>query len=294
MNANKLVVLLGSVVGLLLVGACGGGGGGAMSASAPQRAAPNAAGYAPAPAKPPAAASGSDATTAAGPTTTEGRRLQFDASLTLTVPNGSFDTSLDRVTALVETRGGYISGALAQADGGDRVRSGQVTFQVPAARLDEVMGQVKKLGTLQHQSVHSNDVSLQYVDLQARLRNAEAQRDATLTLMSQAHSVGDIIQVQNQLGQITGQVEQLKGQIAYLDQTTTYATLAVTVREAAASATTDEWGLRTAAVQGLHNFTAVLGFVLVALGSVGPLLVLAAAGLLVWWLRLRTRVRRVS
>jgi Domain of unknown function (DUF4349) len=291
MNANKLVVLLGPVVGLLLIGACGGSSGGAMSAGAPQRSTSNA--YAPAPAPAKSTTGGaSDATTPVAPATAEGPRVQKNASLTLTVSNGAFDSSLDRVVALVDSRGGYISGSLAQADSGDRVRSGQVTFQVPADRFGEVLAQVKKVGTLQHQAINSNDVSLQYVDLQARLRNAEAQRDATLTLMGQAHSVGDIIQVQNQLGQITGQIEQLKGQIAYLDHTTTYATLAVTIREAAASTTTDEWGLRTAAVQGLHNFTAVLGFVLVALGTLGPVLLVGAVGLVAW--RLRLRVRRAS
>src|SRR5205085_3209242 len=106
-------------------------------------------------------------------------------------------------------------------------------------------------------------------------------------LMTQAHSVPDIIQVQNQLGQITSQIEQLKGQIDYLDHTTTYATIAVTVREAAvSSAPQDQWGLQTAATQGAHNFVGVIAFLVLALGTLAPVLVLGAvllvAGRVVW------------
>lgn len=293
MNVKKLVVLLSAVVALLLVGACGGGAAGGGSASGtPARGASDQAF-----ARPAATSAGSDssaqATTPSSgsepPAATAGQRVQKNGRLTLTVGNGAFDASLDRVIALVQARGGYISGSQAQADSAERLRSGQVTFQVPADHFDDVISQLRRVGTAQDIVITGNDVSLQYVDLQARLRNAEAQRDAMLTLMTQARSVGDIIQVQNQLGQITGQIEQIKGQLAYIEHTTTYAIVAVTIREAAASGRADEWGLQTAALQGLHNFAAVLGFVLVALGTVAPLLIVAVVGFAAWRLRLRVR-----
>jgi hypothetical protein len=138
--------------------------------------------------------------------------------------------------------------------------------------------------------IDGTDVSTQYVDLQARLRNAEAQRDAMLALMQQAHSVNDIIQVENQLGTITGQIEQLKGQIDFLDQTTSFATVAVSISEEAAAATHDEWGIQTAASQALHNFVNVVAFLILAIGTLAPLLIalaLAAVGGRFAWRRFR-------
>src|SRR2546429_408693 len=120
------------------------------------------------------------------------------------------------------------------------------------------------------------DVSQQYVDLQARLRNAESQRDVMLTLMGQAKSVSDTVQIQNQLGQVTGQIEQLKGQIDYLNHSTTFATLAVSIREAAAGPR-DEWGLQTAVYQAAHNIVAVLAVLIVILGTLLPVLLVGAA-----------------
>jgi hypothetical protein len=107
-----------------------------------------------------------------------------------------------------------------------------------------------------------------------------------LALLQQARSVNDIIQVQTQLGQITGQIEQLKGQIDYLDHTTSYATLAVTIREVAATSG-DEWGLKTALVRALHNSVDVVGLMLMVLGAIAPLVALGLLGLVVWRLRFR-------
>src|SRR5262249_37540131 len=153
------------------------------------------------------------------------------------------------------------------ADQGQPLRSGQVTFEVPADKLDPVMLQMSKQGRQHNVHLWSDNVTLQYVDLQARLRNTEAQRDAMLTLMQQARTVNDIIQVQNQLGTITGQIEQLKGQIAYLDHTTSFATLAMTIQEEAAAATQDQWGIQTAASQAVHNFVGVVSFLILAIGT---------------------------
>ena len=216
----------------------------------------------------------------------EGRRVQRNGQLTLQVGNGTFDSSWDRVTNLMQSQGGYISGSQAQADGSDRLRSGVVTFQVPSDKFDATVAALRRLGKAESIQITGNDVSSQYVDLQARLRNAEAQRDAMLALLQQAKSVNEIIQVQTQLGQITGQIEQLKGQIDYLDHTTSYATLAVTIREVAATSG-DEWGFKTALLRALHTSVDVVGLMLVVLGALAPLVPLALAGLLVWRLRFR-------
>lgn len=220
----------------------------------------------------------------------EGPRVQRTARLVLDVASGRFDATLDDVIALVDQAGGYVSGTQAQADDSQRLRSGEATFQVPVDKFDLVLGEIRHKGTPRTIAITGNDVSRQYVDLQARLRNAEAQRDAMLALMQQARSVSDTIQVQNQLGQVTSQIEELKGQIDYLDHSTAYATLSVAIREVTAGGPGDEWGLQTATSQALHNVVAVISFLVLWLGTLLPVAVLALClGLLGWRLRLHRR-----
>lgn len=273
MKRTKAVLLLtGSLLALALAAACASAGR-ASSASTPAGA-----GAAPAPA---AAGSAASARPAAGDvipdlTLPEGPRVQRTGRISLQVADGRFDSTLNDVIAIVDQAGGYIAGSDAQApDQGAPLRSGQATFQVPADRFDDVLTQVRRKGTPQSISVSGNDVSTQYVDLQARERNAEAQRNAILALMQQAKSVSDTIQIQNQLGQVTAQIEQLKGQIAYLDHSTAYATLTVRISESTAGPR-DEWGLQTAGTQALHNLVGALAFVVLVLGTAAPLLVAGA------------------
>jgi len=91
--------------------------------------------------------------------------------------------------------------------------------------------------------------------------------------------------VQNQIGQITGQIEQLKGQIKYLDDNTSYSSVSVTLTEAGApaqTATNDSWGFATALNDAAHNFVATINYVITAFGAIGPLVVLAGLGFLLW------------
>src|SRR5436305_12069702 len=116
---------------------------------------------------------------------------------------------------------------------------------VPADKFDDTIDQLTQLGKLQNEHISGQDVSAQYVDLQARLANQEAQRDAMLVLLKRAQSISDIIAIQTQLGQITQQIEELKGQIQYLDHNTAFSTISVNIVEAGAPAAVqqqDTWG----------------------------------------------------
>jgi Domain of unknown function (DUF4349) len=291
MNVKTLLLTVPALLAVPLLAACGGSSAGVATAPAASSASSSSAGSSA------AAPQGAAGGTAKAPADTviqpvpEGQRVQRTAQITLEVPDGRFSTVLNTVTDIVLQNQGYTAGTQAQADGSQRLRSGQASFQVPVDHFESVMRAITQQGTPQSISRGGNDVSQQYVDLQARLRNAEAQRDAMLALMQQARSVSDTIQIQNQLGQVTGQIEQINGQIQYIEHSTAYAAIAVTIREAAAGPA-DEWGVQTAARQALHNLATVAAVLILVLGSLLPVIVVvAAAGFAAWrlWPRLRSQ-----
>jgi hypothetical protein len=209
------------------------------------------------------------------------------AQLSISVSSGTFDSKLAAVRSLVELEQGFVSGTDAQANPttNDQIRTGTITFMVPATRFDDTIDQLSKLGKVQNEHISGQDVSGQYVDLNARLANAQAQRNAMLALLAQAHTISDIITVQNQIGQITGEIEQLKGQIKYLDNNTSYSTVTVSMTEVgapAAAAPSDSWGFATALSDAAHNFVTTINYVVTGLGAIGPLLILLGLGYLLW------------
>src|SRR5258707_3824247 len=101
------------------------------------------------------------------------------AQLTVSVASGSFDSKLADVRHLVELEQGFIAGTDAQVNPqlpDDRIRTGVISFMVPAKNFDETIDGLAKLGKVQNEHIGGQDVSAQYVDLQARPANAEAQR----------------------------------------------------------------------------------------------------------------------
>ncbi|MGH7904480.1 MAG: DUF4349 domain-containing protein [Candidatus Dormibacteraceae bacterium] len=225
----------------------------------------------------------------------EGPRVIRTARLTLEVGAGHFDSSLDRVMSLVSEEGGYIAGSDAGSASGP-IRHGVITFEVPAARFQDSIARLRKMGRLQDLNIQGQDVSAQYVDLQARLQNEEAQRDAMLALLKQATSIGDIISIQNQLGAITQQIEEYKGQIGLLDHQTSYSTITATIEESPlvpGRPPGDSWGFVTALGQSLHYFVRTVNGILVGLGAAGPaLLILIGLGLAYWRWGARRRAQQ--
>lgn len=219
--------------------------------------------------------------------TVQGPQVIRVAQMTITVGSGSFDAKLAGVRALVQLQGGFISGTDAQSNPvtNDQIRTGVITFMVPAAKFDDTIDQLAKMGKVQTEHISGNDVSAQYVDLQARLANQEAQRNAMLALLKRATTISDIINVQNQIGQITGQIEQLKGQIQYIEHNTAYSTVTVNLLEAGAplqTAPRDSWGFASALSDGAHNFVTTINYIVSGLGAIGPVLVLLGLGYLLW------------
>ena len=237
-------------------------------------------------------------TTAGGSTTVpsdtvpalQGPPVIRQAQLSVTVGSGTFDSKLAEVRRLVEGEGGFIAGTDAQASPAttaqdSQIRTGIINFMVPAEHFDATIDALSKVGKVQSEHISGTDVSAQYVDLRARLANAEAQRNAMLALLARAQNINDIIAVQNQIGQITAQIEQLKGQIKYLDDNTSYSTVTVTLTESGApvqTAPSDSWGFATALNDAAHNFVTTINYAVSGLGAIGPFLVLAGLGYLVW------------
>ncbi len=213
------------------------------------------------------------------------------AQLNISVGAGTFDSKLSLARTLVEAEGGYIAGTSAQAAPIDnQIRTGVINFMVPAANFDATIDDLSKIGKVQNEQITGTDVSGQYLDLQTRLNNAEAQRTAMLALLTQAKNINDLIAVQNQIAQITGTIEQLKGQIKYLDQHTAFSALTITMTEAPATApapVSDNWGFATALSDAAHNFVATVNYVIVGLGVLGPFILLGGVGYLLWRRRSR-------
>jgi hypothetical protein len=105
--------------------------------------------------------------------------------------------------------------------GGTEERQPQITIaiRIPAARFDETMDRLAEMAVNVISSNESaEDVTEEYVDLEARLESLEAARQRLLEIMEEARNTEDLLEAEQQLTEREAQIESIKGRMQYLEQ----------------------------------------------------------------------------
>jgi len=253
-----------------------------------------------APAPRPAANGEDDASGLASTIATAPRMIIQTASLELVVQDTT--VTVEQIKDLVRSFGGYISNSNIWEQG-DWLRA-NLTLRVPADDLDALLDSLKDMAVkVQRESLSGEDVTEQYSDLGARLRNLEATETELLSLLTEVRekpgsTAEDILDVHRRLTEIRGEIEQIKGRMQYLEQMTALATIEVQLIPDPLDQPVVEPGwapLRTLTeasrtlVRGLKKLVDVLIWIVVV---VLPILLLIAIPIAVLVLLIRWLVRR--
>ncbi|MGH9021863.1 MAG: DUF4349 domain-containing protein [Acidimicrobiia bacterium] len=213
-----------------------------------------------------------------------GARVVKDASLSLEVGRDRLDATHRRALELVAGAGGFVQSSNLE---GNLVG---LVARVPAAELEGFLAGVGRLGKVVGESISGEDVSAEFVDLEARLRHWRAQETVFLGLMAKATTIGETIEVQRQLSSVQEQVEQLEGRRRLLEDRTSMSTVRITVAEPGVAVQSEPAvGLDAAWDRAWSAAVAVVGGVLVVTGALVPLVALALVALLLGRPLLRRR-----
>jgi Domain of unknown function (DUF4349) len=210
-----------------------------------------------------------------------GAKIIKTADLDLALKRGEFQSGVEHV---VQIAGRYQGFVLSTTVGSFGPRSGTVVMRVPSSRFEAALADLKGLGKVTKENVSGQDVSQEFVDFQARLRNAKAQEAVLLRLMNHAQSVSDTIQVEQHLAGVQLQIERLKGQLRFLGDQTAMSTITVGLTQAGVVAHHDS-SIHKAWQQAGAAFLAVVSSVIVGAAFILPIGLIVLMGLLVlrWW-----------
>jgi hypothetical protein len=141
--------------------------------------------------------------------------LIYTATLSMAVYQ--VEPGLDAVEKIAREIGGYLS-----------VRQdNSITVRVPRDRFDDAVGRIEKIGDVTHRDIKAQDVTDEYVDMQARLKNAYTIRDRLNDLMNKA-AVKEALEIEKELGRVTEDIERMEGKLKLLRDQMAFSTITVT------------------------------------------------------------------
>jgi len=154
------------------------------------------------------------------------RMIIWTGNISLIVKDA--EESLEKAQAIAKDLGGYVVNSSSWFE--DQQLRARLTIRVPAEAFDAAMDGLKDLAIrVENTNISTQDVTEEYTDLDARLRNLEATEAELLELLTEVRErtgkAEDVLAVHREVSSIRGQIEQAKGRMQYLGKMTAMATI---------------------------------------------------------------------
>jgi Domain of unknown function (DUF4349) len=211
-----------------------------------------------------------------------GPQVVKTASLRLGIAHGSFEDKVGEAHAVADSYAGFVVESFASQGSGKRIAEGSLVLRIPAESYDSALSRLRELGKVESLEESGQDVSKEFVDLNARIRQLRAVEAQLLELLQRADDVPAALAVQNQLSQVQLDLEQARGRLQYLDNRVAFATISMSMHELGVVARKDG-GFKIVAAWATAGsaFLTVVGWLFIGIAVAAPLLILLGLGFLV-------------
>jgi hypothetical protein len=136
--------------------------------------------------------------------------------------------TLDSISQMTSAMGGFVVSSNTYQSGFESAYHANVTIRVPAERFDEAMESIKSMAVeVSNETVSGQDVTAEFVDLDARVNNLKAAEEQLQEIMDNAQDTEDVLSVYNELIRIRGEIESLEGRMKYLSESARLSTINV-------------------------------------------------------------------
>lgn len=211
----------------------------------------------------------------------------------LTMSTDSPAETADEISTIVVDTGGRVSSRSDYTPVDFGQPSSYLEVRIPSAELDTTVQAITALGSVQEISVNTQDVSLQKLDLDARIQVLDVAIERLSRLLADAQTTSDIVTIESALTERQAERDSLRSQRDYLSDQTLFATLSISVITPADAAPRDPDGFLDGINQG---WRAVLAFFAGAIVWAGILVPWVGLGLvtvaIIWVVRRLVASRR--
>jgi len=170
------------------------------------------------------------------------RKIIKNGNASLKVEN--VQTRMQEITVLAEQSGGYVESSyvdnITQPDvivqDGNKIKEtstqiANMTIKIPADRFEGAFQSILAMGKVINQSTNTNDVTIQYRDLEARVANLKVQEKNLQEIMTKANTVEDTLKVETELNRVRTEIDIMSGNLKNWDQLVEYSTIYINMTE---------------------------------------------------------------
>lgn len=154
------------------------------------------------------------------------------------IKTGSLNLKVEKAEAVAESisniarlnKGEVASSNFSQSSRG--IKSGYIIIRVPFQNFDAAFNEIKKTATqILNESTNAQDITAEYIDLEARLKNKRAEEQSFVALLNRSGKIEEVLSVTRETARVRGEIEQLEGQLRYLSSQTDMSTITINLSE---------------------------------------------------------------
>lgn len=160
--------------------------------------------------------------------------------------------------------------------------SGVVTIRIPSQRFDESLKEVQNLGKITSSSVSAQDVTEEYVDLDAQKTALTNQLSQYNRILGQAVNVSEILEVQREIERIQVELDRITGKMKYLDNRVSFSVITIRLSEPAQVVTSTGYSVASVISEGIAGFSGTVVWLVIVVMTLLPLIILGTVGYLLY------------
>jgi len=193
----------------------------------------------------------------------------------------TLEPALEQVREVASEHNGTLSDLDLRSEAGAR-RTATATVRVPSAQFDATLVALRQVGQVRSESVRSEDVTEEFVDLRAKKAALSEQLVQYRRILANTTTVEDVIAVQKEIERVQVELDRTEGRLRYLESRTAYSRITLRLEEPAPIAGGALPSIVEVLGAGVQGFFAVLAGIVVFVLSVLPLVILGLIGWLVY------------
>ena len=157
------------------------------------------------------------------------RRIVYNSELKLVVEQ--YDAFEKSIVGIVDAHDGFISSSETDRRYASR-QSGTWVARIPVERYSEFLTAITELGFAESRSENAQDVTAEYVDVEARIRNNQQLEQRILEMLEErTGKLADVLEIERELARVRDEIERMQGRMRVLTDQSSLATITIQVRE---------------------------------------------------------------